>query len=101
MTEDLQKSLDTFSAAAWDRWGGEAQVIMAIEEAGELISALAKLLNKRGDMKDGLVSVAEELADVTITTRQLILKLTGEDLFELTLERKLLKANRYLETIDE
>lgn len=48
-------------------WGTEAQIDMAIEECGELITALVQWRRGRKEMAD----VAEEIADVSIMMRQL------------------------------
>lgn len=50
-----------------DRWGSKAQLIMLMEECGELIQVAAKLLNNRCDSLDDLV---DELADVAIMIEQ-------------------------------
>lgn len=54
--------------AAIEKWGPEAQTIMAFEEMAELQKELCK--NARG--KDNRGSIAEEIADVQIMLEQMI-----------------------------
>lgn len=53
--------------AALEKWGTEAQAMMAIEEMSELTKEICKL--HRG--KDNLEALADEIADVTIMMEQL------------------------------
>lgn len=52
--------------AALQTWGPQAQMAVATEEAGELVSALAR--HARGRV--GVEAVAEEVADVLLTAMQ-------------------------------
>jgi len=70
---------------ALDRWGHDAQVVMAIEEMGELTVELAKHLNGRGD---NMSAVWEEIADVAIMVEQLKL-IFGPTVIEGHVRRKL------------
>ena len=72
--------------AAITRWGVGAQKNMAYEEIGELLTALARDDRGRATAED----IITELADVTIMCEQLATVL-GYDLYELELERKLLR----------
>lgn len=72
--------------AAIAKWGVGAQKNMAYEEIGELLTALARDDRGRATAED----IITELADVTIMCEQLATVL-GYDLYELELERKLLR----------
>lgn len=72
--------------AAIAKWGVGAQKNMAYEEIGELLTALARDDRGRATTED----IITELADVTIMCEQLATVL-GYDLYELELERKLLR----------
>jgi|TARA_R100001530_G_scaffold122669_2_gene90383 uncharacterized protein Yka (UPF0111/DUF47 family) len=50
-----------------DKFGNQAQIIKAIEELAELQMALAKFMNRQGDVDN----IIEEIADVEIMTAQL------------------------------
>jgi NTP pyrophosphatase (non-canonical NTP hydrolase) len=63
-------------ANARARWGDMIQINVAIEELGELISALMQ--HRRG--RCGRAKVAEEIADVHIVVEQLI-NIFGRDNF--------------------
>lgn len=52
---------------AIETWGTDAQIDMAIEECGELITVLTQFRRGRKEM----LEVAEEIADVSIMMRQL------------------------------
>lgn len=54
--------------AALEKWGADAQTLMAFEEMAELQKELCK--NARG--KDNRGSIAEEIADVQIMLEQMI-----------------------------
>ena len=72
--------------AAINKWGVEAQRNMAFEELGELNTVLARDRRGRATAED----ILTELADVTIMCEQLA-TVIGYDLYELELERKLLR----------
>ncbi len=79
-----------------ERWGKEAQIFMAIEEASELIQAL--IHHWRG--RKGKVYVIEEIADMTLMCEQLAFifgKRQVEDQMNLKLlrlEERVLDENR-------
>lgn len=52
-------------SACYKKWGANSQVLMAIEEMGELSQALARFLNNRDN------NVNEEIADVLLMVNQL------------------------------
>lgn len=78
---------------AIDTWGFESQAWMAIEEMGELASALSKLRRGRVEAKE----VITEIADVLIMTEQLRLHFGKE---AVDVERNF-KLFRLKERIDE
>jgi len=59
----LRKALDT--------WGFDAQLMMVIEESGELVQAAAKFLGGREQSPESLI---EELADVSLMVDQMRLR---------------------------
>lgn len=63
----LQEALDT--------WGFDAQLMMVIEESGELVQAAAKFLGGRERSSKGLI---EELADVSLMIDQMRLRWGAE-----------------------
>ena len=67
-------------------WGSNAQTDMVFEELGELNTVLARDRRGRATAED----ILTELADVTIMCEQLA-TVIGYDLYELELERKLLR----------
>lgn len=67
-------------------WGESSQKIIAIEEASELIKELTK--NLRG--KDNLEAIAEEIADVEITTEQI------KDMFDITGKVQAIKKEKLI-----
>ena len=54
---------------ALDTWGHDAQMDIVIEELSELIKSIIKY--RRNPSEDTAFSMADELGDVTIMTRQL------------------------------
>ena len=64
VTYDERKAI---YGTALERWGAEAQTMMAIEEMSELTKEICKLGRDKGDMD----SLADEIADVTIMLEQL------------------------------
>lgn len=69
---------------AIELWGEEAQLMMAIEEMGELIQKIGHLCRGRCTVID----VAEEVADVEIMMRQLR-EIVGDELVECAMAEKL------------
>ena len=83
--------LSRLSEKALDKWGIEHQVNIAIEELSECIDALCKHRRGRNTAKD----VAGEIADLIIVTEQMK-QITGEELVEVELDRKLNRLARYI-----
>lgn len=82
--------------ATLDQWGEEAQYDQAVEECAELIAALKHF--RRG--KVGRQAVIDELADVTLMLGQLTW-MFGTDLVEESVQKKLEKLNKLLESSDQ
>ncbi len=91
---------------ALDAWGGEAQVGMVQEECAELIVVLNKY--NRGQATVG--AIIDEIADVDIMLRQLLLILSLEKevslkktrcTFSQVKERKLLRLKQRLEAFND
>ena len=59
---------------ALDKWGEETQLLLLVEESGELIQAAAKLLNFRGKYSEREDALIEEIADVEIMIDQMRVK---------------------------
>lgn len=64
----IMHDLHSICQKAVELWGVESQVLMAMEEAGELVQALSKYIRYNRQAVDGLV---EEIADVEIMIEQL------------------------------
>ena len=91
--EDLDPQYEKKTlAAAIDKWGGDAQVIMAFEEMSELQKELCK--NFRGKINEA--EIADEIADVEIMLEQLKMIFEVE---ELTQERRYFKIARLAERL--
>lgn len=60
---------DEICRAALEAFGAEAQMVMAIEEMSELTKELCK--HRRG--RDNVEAIAEEVADVEIMLRQMVM----------------------------
>lgn len=73
MTDQKRKLL----TRAIESYGPDAQAEKALEELGELISALARM--RSGDPRGTLEQVAEEIADVRIMIAQLCILWGIED----------------------
>lgn len=76
-------------ASAWNRWGSNAQILLAIEEMGELIQVLSKHLNGRLDHTHHQ-QLLDEIADVQIMVEQLAYQIDPdgvEDTVEVKLKR--------------
>lgn len=73
--ETIWKDETELYEAAVEKFGEEAQILMAIEEMAELTKALLKFLRNKnfgqGDRLDILKAISEERADVYITLHQL------------------------------
>lgn len=79
--------------AAIEAWGVDAQQWVAVEELGELLTALSQMRRGRIRPED----VADEIADATIMLEQLQLMLGVEKLTQQCVERKLQRLQRRLE----
>lgn len=62
-----------------DAYGTEKQLIQAIEELSELLQALCKWVNGKGEIYEMQDNVAEEIADVSIMIDQLKIIFNNED----------------------
>ncbi len=71
---------------ASEKWGENAQIIVAIEELSELSVQLAKILNGKNDGYDNLI---DELADVRIMVEQIELNFGVSSIVENRMEEKL------------
>ena len=79
---------------AIEKWGTDAQVIMALEECGELIVAITQGARGRD------VSIIEEIADVQIMMEQLAI-LYGEEQVEYVKNQKLKRLKQRLGIDDD
>ena len=76
--------------ACFNKWGSSAQMLMAIEEMGELSQALARYLNHREN------NLNEELADALLMLEQLQY-LIGKDKIEAIQNKKMERIRERLE----
>lgn len=81
---------------ALDKWGESAQILLAIEEMGELIQVLSKSLNGRRRMPD----IRIEIADVQIMIEQLRLIFGGDPIDEIV-EVRLERLSRLIKPISK
>ena len=80
--------------AALEKWGEQAQTMMAVEEMSELTKEICKLYRGKRDMG----ALAEEIADVTIMLEQLRLIYDINDLVCWYMDAKVLRLqNRVIE----
>lgn len=63
----MSQTIEDLLQEALDTWGEDAQIMMALEECGELITALTQYWRGRKTKEE----VAEEIADVSIMMRQM------------------------------
>ena len=89
MDEEARKAL---YEKAIELWGVPAQVMMVMEETGELLSALGKFDRRRASEAD----VITELADVAILVEQMAI-VFGLDDFKKEKERKLERLKERLD----
>lgn len=80
---------------ATDMWGEESQMLLAIEECGELIAVLSQYMRGRKTKAD----VIEEIADVSLVMRQLRL-LFGQNEVTLIEINKIKRLKMRLERCD-
>lgn len=89
--EDIWPNMDySILDVTIDRWGTAAQCLMAIEECGELITALAQ------DYRNREVDITEEVADVFIMMSQLSIML-GPAKVEVIIRQKIERLKKRLE----
>lgn len=80
----------TFLHDAIDKWGDEAQILLAIEECSELIQALVQTFRNSKDP-----DVITEIADVLITVSQMR-ELFGRKEVDAEIERKIERTKKKL-----
>jgi len=85
--EVLERALDT--------WGEEAQIVMAMQESSELITALTDVYRGRADAAD----VIDEIADVHVMLDQLAL-IFGPDAVDERIDKKLDRLDERLQEVD-
>lgn len=97
MRESLTLEENGIYEEAIKKWGAESQVLMAIEELGELIVVLSKL--GRDKNSSDIYDIIEEIADVEIMIEQLkvIFKIHDEVIIEK--RGKLKKLRKYLDEV--
>lgn len=93
-TLDINTERRELLRAAISRFGSVAQMMQAIEELAELITAINHYLRHRPDAVEEII---EEIADVRIMTEQLAL-IAGENKVQATEQRKLQKLYELLQT---
>ena len=93
-TLDINAERRELLQAAISRFGSVAQMMQAIEELAELITAINHYLRHRPDAVEEII---EEIADVRIMTEQLAL-IVGEGKVQATEQRKLQKLYELLQT---
>lgn len=77
MSKDLISNWNTIDLQVLEKWGGEGQLLMLIEEMAELMQAISKRERKLPH------NIAEEIADVEITLSQVKMYLDlGEDIYK-------------------
>ncbi|MDR2535222.1 MAG: hypothetical protein LBD29_04215 [Treponema sp.] len=79
---------------AFDTWGKDSQVMMALEEMAELSKELLKNINRK---KNNKKNITEELADVYVTLESLkiIYNISDIELCEI-IDKKVLKLKNKL-----
>jgi len=82
---------------AYQRWGKEAQILMAVEEMSELTQSL--LHHIRENKKVTYTEMASEIADVRIMMEQLINIFPISEKVINAEEAKLGKLSRYIESV--
>jgi len=86
--------------ATLDKWGEDAQYDQAVEECAELIAALKHFRRGKVDQQVDQQAVIDELADVTLMLGQLTW-MFGSELVEKSVQQKLEKLNKLLESPDQ
>jgi NTP pyrophosphatase (non-canonical NTP hydrolase) len=87
-------ALEIFNQAI-EKWGKEAQTLVAIEELCELSQALIHSMRKNKNITKE--EIAGEVADVYIVLEQVKLMFDIEDKVSLKLIEKLTRLNKYIE----
>ncbi len=82
--------------ATLNKWGEDAQYDQAVEECAELITALKHFRRGKVDQQ----AVIDEIADVTLMLGQLTW-MFGTELVEASVQKKLKKLSRLLESPDQ
>ncbi len=82
--------------ATLNKWGEDAQYDQAVEECAELITALKHFRRGKVDQQ----AVIDEVADVTLMLGQLTW-MFGTELVEASVQKKLKKLSRLLESPDQ
>ena len=82
--------------ATLNKWGEDAQYDQAVEECAELITALKHFRRGKVDQQ----AVIDEIADVTLMLGQLTW-MFGTELVEESVQKKLKKLSRLLESPDQ
>ena len=72
--------------AAVEKWGIQSQVMMAIEEMGELLQAISKV-HRNGN--NSIYNLLEEIADVRIMMDQLVLIFEPSTTMKVSLEEEI------------
>lgn len=80
---------------ALDRFGGQSQMMMCIEEMAELIQAFNKLLRNPTD--ENHVRVCEEIADVSVMINQMRI-IFDEKIIDDFKQKKLLRLKERIES---
>jgi NTP pyrophosphatase (non-canonical NTP hydrolase) len=89
---EKEKRIELYQKAL-SKWGEEAQVNMAYEEIGELLTALSRFKRGRANHND----IMTELADVSIMVEQIATLMNYDD-FE---KEKDFKLNRLKERLEK
>jgi hypothetical protein len=90
----IQNNKEIFNSAI-SIFGEESQINMAIEEAGELITALSK----RGRKHNGsnIQHIINEMVDMQIMLEQLKIIFDDEKMFDEKMQEKMLRLNKIIE----
>ena len=95
MTEQAQAAL---FARAVELWGRDAQMLMVVEECGELSQAVLRFLRERPITG---AEIADEIADVTIMCGQLSAMLGLGEMVQERIEYKLARLQVRVEKASE
>lgn len=93
----MSQTIENLLQKAIDTWGEDAQLLMALEECGELIAVLSQYIRGRRTKEE----VAEEVADVSIMMRQLRLIFGYETVNEIEAGKIVRLRNRLLVTTEK